>query len=250
MSDPVLEIDGLTKDFGALRVTDAVTVAVMPGECHALIGPNGAGKSTLIHQVSGLLRPDRGRIRFDGRDVTRLSLHARAQAGLGRSFQITSIIPEFTALENVALAAQARAGSSFRFFADASREPDVNRRAQECLGQLGLGDRGGRPAGELSHGEKRLLELAIAVAGEPKALLLDEPMAGMGRSESATLTQTLLGLKARYPMLLIEHDMEAVFTLADRVSVLVAGAIVATGTPQEIRDNPEARAAYLGEGAA
>ena len=249
MSEPVLEIDRLTKNFGALRVTDAVTVAVMPGECHALIGPNGAGKSTLIHQVSGLLRPDRGSIRFDGRDVTGLSLHARAQAGLGRSFQITSIIPEFTALENVALAAQARAGSSFRFFADAGAERALNQRAQECLGQLGLGDRGDRPAGALSHGEKRLLELAITIAGEPKALLLDEPMAGMGRSETATLTQTLLGLKARYPMLLIEHDMEAVFTLADRVSVLVAGAIVATGTPQEIRDNPQARAAYLGEGA-
>ena len=250
MSDPVLEIDGLTKNFGALCVTDQVTITLLPGECHALIGPNGDGKSSLIHQVSGLLRPDAGSIRFQGRDVTALSLHARAQAGLGRSFQVTSIIPEFTVLENVALAAQARAGSSFRFFADARRERALNDSAQECLGQLGLGDRGERPAGELSHGEKRLLELAIAIAGAPTALLLDEPMAGMGRSESATLTQTLLGLKARYPMLLIEHDMEAVFTLADRVSVLVAGAIVATGTPQEIRDNPRARAAYLGEGAA
>jgi branched-chain amino acid transport system ATP-binding protein len=244
---PVLEVDRLCKRFGALTVTDDVTLTLLPGECHALIGPNGAGKSTLVHQVSGLLAPDAGTIRFDGCDVTQLALHARAQAGLGRTFQITSIVPEFTALENVALAAQARAGSSFRFFGHAARERALNDTARDCLGQLGLGDRGEVVAGELSHGEKRLLELAVAIAGAPRALLLDEPMAGMGRSESATLTQTLLGLKARYPMLLIEHDMEAVFALADRVSVLVSGAVVATGTPAEVRADPNARAAYLGE---
>ena len=244
---PVLEIASLSKRFGALTVTDDVSLSLHTGECHALIGPNGAGKSTLLHQVSGLLAPEAGTIRFDGRDVTRLPLHARAQAGLGRTFQITSILPEFTALENVALAAQARAGTSFRFFGQAAGERALNATARDCLGQLGLGDRGKAVAGELSHGEKRLLELAIAIAGAPKALLLDEPMAGMGRSESATLTQTLLGLKARYPMLLIEHDMDAVFALADRVSVLVAGAIVATGTPDEVRADPKARAAYLGE---
>jgi branched-chain amino acid transport system ATP-binding protein len=244
---PVLEVAQLCKRFGALTVTDDVTLTLLPGECHALIGPNGAGKSTLVHQVSGLLAPDAGTIRFDGRDVTQLPLHARAQAGLGRTFQITSIVPEFTALENVALAAQARAGSSFRFLGHAARERALNDTARDCLGQLGLGDRGEAVAGEISHGEKRLLELAVAIAGAPKALLLDEPMAGMGRSESATLTQTLLGLKARYPMLLIEHDMEAVFALADRVSVLVSGAVVATGTPEEVRADPNARAAYLGE---
>jgi len=244
---PVLEIAGLSKRFGALTVTDDVSLTLSERECHALIGPNGAGKSTLVNQLFGLLAPDAGTIRFAGRDVTDLPPHARAQAGLGRTFQITSILPEFTALENVALAAQARAGSSFRFFRRAADERALNDTARECLGRLGLADRGATVAAELSHGEKRLLELAIAIAGAPKALLLDEPMAGMGRGESATLTQTLLGLKARYPMLLIEHDMEAVFALADRVSVLVAGAVVATGTPDQVRVDPKARAAYLGE---
>jgi branched-chain amino acid transport system ATP-binding protein len=247
VSAPVLQVEALNKAFGALQVTDGVSFDLYPGECHALIGPNGAGKTTLVHQISGLLRPDAGRIRFDRRDVTRLSQHRRAQAGLGRTFQITSIVPGFSARENVALAAQARAGSSFRLFGDASAERDLNAQAEACLERLGLGGRGAVPAGELSHGEKRLLELAIAIAGEPKALLLDEPMAGMGRSESATLIQTLRGLKRSYPMLLIEHDMEAVFALADRVSVLVSGSIIASGSPDQVRADPKARAAYLGE---
>jgi branched-chain amino acid transport system ATP-binding protein len=247
VSAPVLQVEGLSKAFGALQVTDGVSFALHPGECHALIGPNGAGKTTLVHQISGLVRSDAGRILFDGRDVTALSQHKRAQAGLGRTFQITSILPGFSARENVALAAQARAGSSFRLFGDAAAERDLNAKAEACLAQLGLQGREEVPAGDLSHGEKRLLELAIAVAGDPKALLLDEPMAGMGRSESATLTGTLRGLKASYPMLLIEHDMEAVFALADRVSVLVAGSIVASGTPDQVRADPKACAAYLGE---
>ncbi|MFQ6546559.1 ABC transporter ATP-binding protein [Aestuariibius sp. 2305UL40-4] len=247
MSEVVLELSGLRKAFGALVVTDGIDLDLRRGECHALIGPNGAGKSTLIHQISGVLQPDAGRISFEGRDVTALSQSERAVAGLGRSFQITSILPEFTVLENVALAAQMRAGSSYRFLRPAAREAELNDKAMEALGIIGLARRADIVASTLSHGEKRLLELAIAIAGEPRALLLDEPMAGMGRAESATLTQTLLELKAAYPMLLIEHDMEAVFRMADRVSVLVAGAIVATGTPDEVRDDPQARAAYLGD---
>lgn len=247
MAEPVLKLSGLRKAFGALVVTDGIDLELRSGECHALIGPNGAGKSTLIHQISGVLQPDAGRIAFEGRDVTGLSLAERAVAGLGRSFQITSILPEFTVLENVALAAQVRAGSSFRFFARAAGDPALNAAAMEALARIGLANRATAVAGELSYGEKRLLELAIALAGRPRALLLDEPMAGMGRAESAGLIDTLLDLKAQYPMLLIEHDMEAVFRLADRVSVLVAGAIVAAGTPDEVRADPKARAAYLGD---
>ena len=247
MTQPVLRLQGLQKAFGALVVTDRVDLDLQRGECHALIGPNGAGKSTLIHQISGLLQPDAGRIEFEGRDVTGLSQAGRAMAGLGRSFQITSILPEFTVLENVALAAQMRAGSSMRFFARADRESGLNDAAMQALDRLGLAQRAGVVAGVLSHGEKRLLEMAIAIAGKPHALLLDEPMAGLGRAESEGLTETLTELKSQFPMLLIEHDMEAVFRLADRVSVLVAGAIVASGTPDEVRANARARAAYLGE---
>ncbi|MEM7566204.1 MAG: ABC transporter ATP-binding protein [Pseudomonadota bacterium] len=243
----VLVLEGLDKSFGALHVTRAVSLDVGDAECHALIGPNGAGKSTLIHQVSGLLKPDAGRITFSGRDVSRLDMPGRARAGLGRTFQITSVIPGFSARENVALAAQARAGSSFRFLRPASSEAALNERADEALRAVDLGARADIPAAALSHGERRLLELAIALAGEPKALLLDEPMAGMGRAESARLTDILIDMKARVPMLLVEHDMEAVFRLADRVSVLVDGAIAATGTPAEVRADPAARAAYLGE---
>jgi branched-chain amino acid transport system ATP-binding protein len=247
MSEAVLQLSGLRKAFGALVVTDGVDLDLFPGECHALIGPNGAGKSTLIDQVSGVLTPDAGEVRFEGQDVTALSQSERAGAGLGRSFQITSILPEFTVLENVALAAQARAGSSFRFFRRAAGEGALNRAAMAALDRIGLGARAGVVAGALSHGEKRLLELAIAIAGEPRALLLDEPMAGLGRAESEGLTQTLIELKSVYPMLLIEHDMEAVFRLADRVSVLVAGSIVASGTPDAVRADARARAAYLGD---
>jgi len=250
VSAPVVELRDLRKAFGALAVTDGVSLTLAPGECHALIGPNGAGKTTLIHQITGLLAPDAGQVLLAGRDVTALPMHARAAAGLGRSFQITSIIPEFSVLENVALAAQAREGASFRFFGRAAEERALNDAAGTVLARFGLAARAHAPAGALSHGEKRQLELAIALAGRPRALLLDEPMAGMGRAESAALTDTLRALKAEVPILLVEHDMEAVFALADRLSVLVAGRIVASGAPGAVRADPRARAAYLGEDAA
>lgn len=250
MAEPVLATEGLWKRFGAVTVADAVSLELRPGECHALIGPNGAGKTSLINLISGVLTPDAGRVRFAGRDVTRLALHARAEAGLARCFQLTSVIPGFTVRENVALGAQARTGSSFRFFRPVAGEAALNRRADETLAAVGLLDRAETPAATLSHGEKRALELAMAMATGPKALVLDEPMAGTGRAESAELTRLLAGLKARCPILLVEHDMEAVFALADRVSVLVYGRIVATGTPAEVRADPQARQAYLGDDAA
>ncbi|WP_306029667.1 ABC transporter ATP-binding protein [Stappia sp. MMSF_3263] len=250
MTEPILQLDDLTKAYGALKVTDHVSIDVLPGEIHAVIGPNGAGKTTLIGQISGALRPDGGHVRFDGRDVTALPMHARARAGLARSFQITEILPAFTARENVALALQARAGHSFRFLRNVSRDRDLNERAGQCLAELGLAERADIPAGILSHGEKRALELAIAIACKPKLLLLDEPMAGTGREETDRLVEVLQAMKGRYAMLLVEHDMSAVFALADRISVLVYGQIVATGTPEEIRSSARVREAYLGEEAA
>lgn len=244
---PILSLNRVSKSFGALVVTDDLSLELRPGECHALIGPNGAGKTTLIHQISGTLAPDSGTIHFAGEDITTASPHRRAQAGMGRTFQITSVIPSLSVLENVALAAQAKSGSSYRFFGRAAGERRLNDTAQNALSQVGLKDRAERLAGALSHGEKRALEIAVAIAMQPKALLLDEPMAGMGRDESATLTETLSGLKTEIPLLLVEHDMDAVFALADRVSVLVYGRIIATGSPEEVRSNAEARAAYLGE---
>ena len=247
MAEPILKLDDLAKSYGALKVTDHVDLEVMPGEIHAIIGPNGAGKTTLIGQISGALRPDSGRITFNGRDVTALGMPARARAGLARSFQITEILPAFTTRENVALALQARQGHSFRFLANVGRDRDLNDRAGEYLAELGLAHRADIPAGTLSHGEKRALELAIALALEPKLLLLDEPMAGTGRAETDRLVEVLQALKGRYAMLLVEHDMSAVFALADRISVLVYGQIVATGTPGEIRASARVREAYLGE---
>jgi branched-chain amino acid transport system ATP-binding protein len=243
----VLRIEGLTKNFGGLRVTDKVTLDVRPAELHAIIGPNGAGKTTLINQICGALRPDAGRILFCGEDVTRLPVERRAQRGLARSFQITSILPGFPVLENVALAVQARRGSSFRFFGRAAGEEALNEPALAALAQVGLAHRAAIPAGELSHGEKRALELAIALAMEPKLLLLDEPMAGTGQDESERLVAVLRGLKGRFPMVLVEHDMHAVFALADRISVLIYGRILASGTPAEVRADPQVIAAYLGD---
>jgi len=247
VAEPVLRIENLEKSFGGLRVTDGVTLDVMPGELHAVIGPNGAGKTTLINQISGLLAPDAGRILFAGADVTGLPSHARAQRGLARSFQITSILPRFSALENVALAVQARSGTSFRFFRAAADEDALNAPALAALAQVGLAERADVAAGELSHGEKRALELAIALAMEPKLLLLDEPMAGTGRDETERLVTALRGLKGRFPMMLVEHDMHAVFALADRISVLIYGRILASGTPDEVRADPQVITAYLGE---
>ncbi|MFL5201426.1 MAG: ABC transporter ATP-binding protein [Microvirga sp.] len=247
MAEPLLELRNLRKTYGALVVTDDVSLSVQPGELHAIIGPNGAGKTTLIHQISGTLASDSGSIRFGGEDVTHFSMPQRVRHGLARSFQITSILPGFSALANVALAVQARSGSSFRFFGNAAQEKILNEPAMDCLAQVGLAARAHIPAGLLSHGEKRQLELAIGLATEPKLLLLDEPLAGTGHDESQRVVETLRRLKDRLTIVLIEHDMDAVFSLADRVSVLVYGRVIATDTPERIRANPEVRAAYLGE---
>jgi branched-chain amino acid transport system ATP-binding protein len=247
LADPVLRIEGLTKNFGGLRVTDDVTLEVRPGELHAVIGPNGAGKTTLINQISGLLAPDAGKIVFSGEDVTALPINKRAERGLARSFQITSILPGFSVLENVALAVQARRGSSFSFFGRAADEEALNMPAYAALLQAGLAERAHAPAGELSHGEKRALELAIALAMEPKLLLLDEPMAGTGRDEGERIVAVLRSLKGRFPMVLVEHDMHAVFALADRISVLIYGRILASGTPAEVRADSQVITAYLGD---
>jgi branched-chain amino acid transport system ATP-binding protein len=214
---------------------------------HALIGPNGAGKTTLIHQLSGSLPSDSGRIIFDGTDVSALSLSERGRRGLARSFQITSILPSFTVLETVALAVQARSGSSFRFLAPVAKEKSLNDAAAQALDEVGLMPRADTRSGLLSHGEKRLLELAIAIAAAPKLLLLDEPLAGLGLEESAACIALLRRLKARFTIVLVEHDMDAVFALADRVSVLVHGRVLATGLPADIRSNADVRTAYLGD---
>lgn len=247
MASSLLELRSLQKAYGAIRVTDNVNLSVRPGELHAIIGPNGAGKTTLIHQISGILSPDSGQILFDGEDVTHLPMHRRVRRGLARSFQITSILPAFSALENVALAVQARSGSSFRFFGNVAQESSLNEAAMEYLNVVGLGPRARVTAGLLSHGEKRQLELAVGLATQPKLLLLDEPLAGTGHEESLRVIETLKQLKNRITIMLIEHDMDAVFSLADRVSVLVYGRVIATDTPEGIRANEEVRAAYLGE---
>ena len=249
MAEPVLEIRDLRKTFGALQATDGVSLTLMPGEIHALIGPNGAGKSTLIHQISGSIRPDSGSIRFLGQDMAGLDMAARARLGLGRSFQISSLAPEFSALRNVMLAVQARQGSSFHFFRPVMSDQSLTGPAMAMLERVGLAPRAHLPAAELSHGERRQLEIAIALALGSKAFLFDEPMAGMGPEGSKALTKFLDGLRHEAPILLVEHDMDAVFALADRISVLVYGRVVATGSVDEIRNDPEVRRAYLGEAA-
>jgi branched-chain amino acid transport system ATP-binding protein len=246
----LLSVQNLRKSYGALKVTDDLSLDVTEGELHAVIGPNGAGKTTLIAQLSGQAAPDSGRILYAGRDITRLPMPERVRAGLARSFQITCVLPGFTVLENVALAVQARSGSSFRFFRPATSETALNRAAHNALAEVGLDDRAHRIARELSHGEHRQLELAIALATEPRLLLLDEPLAGTGGEEAERLITLLRRLKSRTTIVLIEHDMQAVFALADRISVLVYGKIIATGLPDAIRSDPAVRAAYLGEEAA
>lgn len=247
MTDPILKVTALEKHFGGVTATDNVHFDVLPGEIHAVIGPNGAGKTTFVAQLSGMLKPDSGAIEFDGRNITALSAAQRSHAGLARSFQITSVFRDFTALENVALSIQAHAGHSFRFWKAASKDPALTGPAREILDSLGLGDRASTKAANLSHGEQRQLEIAMALATTPKMLLLDEPTAGMGPEDSQRIKEFLTGLKGKYSMLLIEHDMDTVFSLADRITVLVYGQAIATGTPEEIRTNPEVRAAYLGE---
>ena len=245
-----LEIRNLNKSFGALTVSKDISIGIGADQCHALIGPNGAGKTTLIHQVSGVLKSDSGSIELDGQDITGMSVAQRVQAGLGRTFQITSVLPSFSVLENVAIGAQAKSGSSMRFFRDAAQEAALNEAAQATLARVGLADRAEILAADLSHGELRLLELAIALAAKPKFLLLDEPMAGLGRTEGAALVTLLSELRGSLPMLLVEHDMDAIFQLSDTVSVLVDGCVIARGTPDEVRADPAARAAYLGDSAA
>ena len=243
----LLEVRNLRKSYGALKVTDDLDLSVEEGELHAISGPNGAGKSTLIAQLSGQATSDGGSVRFDGTEMMGRPMHRRVRAGMSRSFQITSILPGFTALENVASAVQARSGSSFRFFSPVADERDLNDQALAALDRVGIADRAFFNAGSLSHGEKRQLELAIALATRPRLLLLDEPLAGTSGAEADRLIQVMRGLKGDVTLVLIEHDMDAVFALADRISVLVYGRIIATGTPDRIRDDPQVRAAYLGE---
>ena len=247
MPEPILEIQGLSKRFGAVVASDEVTLDLVPGEIHALIGPNGAGKSTVIKQIAGEVRQDKGSIRFAGRDIGRLDVVARAQLGLARTFQVSSVAPEFSTLQNVMLAVQSVERKTFRFFKPALRDASLVEAAMSYLERLLLDDRADVPAANLSHGERRALEIAIALALRPKAFLLDEPMAGMGPENTEKLVEILDGLRAEAPILLVEHDMDAVFALADRISVIVYGRIVASGTPNDIRANEEVRRAYLGD---
>jgi len=247
MAEAMLEIRGLRKSFGGVTATDDLDLAVAAGEIHAVIGPNGAGKTTLVSQLSGALVPDAGRVLFDGRDITRLPAHARSQLGLARSFQITSVFHEFTALDNVALAVQAHDGHSFRFWRPARKESRLREPARAALARVGLDGRADAIVRHMSHGEHRQLEIAMALATRPRMLLLDEPMAGMGPEESQRMVEILRTLKGEHAILLIEHDMDAVFALADRITVLVYGRALASGTADQIRANPEVRAAYLGD---
>lgn len=246
MTDAILRITGLCKRFGGLKVTSDLCLDIQRNEFHALIGPNGAGKTTLIHQLHGILGSDEGSIHFEGQPVTQEPVHKRARLGIARSFQISSVVMDFTALENVALAVQATQGHSFRFWRCAATDESLCGPAHEALALAGLDARAHCSAAELSHGERRQLEIAIALAMRPKLLLLDEPMAGMGHNESRKLVELLLRLKGRYTIVMVEHDMEAVFSLADRLTVLVAGRVIATGAPVDIRSNPAVQAAYLG----
>ena len=247
MTEGLLSVRGLRKRFGGLVATDGLDLDVGDGETLAVIGPNGAGKTTLIAQLSGDLAPDTGAIRFAGQDVTALGAPARSHRGLARSFQITSIFREFTALDNVALAVQAHAGHSFRFWRPARAERALLEPAREMLARVGPAERAEVMAGALAHGEQRQLEIAMALATRPRLLLLDEPVAGMGIDESQRMVQLLRTLRGTHTMVLVEHDMDVVFALADRICVMVYGRVIATGAPEVIRANPEVRRAYLGE---
>jgi branched-chain amino acid transport system ATP-binding protein len=246
MTEPILTIAGLVKRFGGLLATDHVTLDVRPGEIHALIGPNGAGKSTLINQLCGELTPDEGNIHLMGRDITHLPTPARVAMGLGRTFQITSLLEEMTVLQNVGLAVQARQGGNLRIWDRIRARRTVWDEAEALLSQGALAGRATTRVADLSHGEKKQLELAMALAMRPRLLLLDEPMAGLGHLESQTMIGALRQTRASAAMLLVEHDMEAVFALADRISVLVYGRVIAQGSVAEIRSNPAVREAYLG----
>ena len=247
MAEPLLRVEKLVRRFGGITATDNVSLDVASGELHAIIGPNGAGKTTLISQLTGQLMPNSGSIHFAGRDVTGLPSYKRSALGLARSFQITSLLKDFSAIDNVALAAQAHDGHSFRFWGAARKEPHLRAAARAALERVGLGQRADVVVSELSHGEQRELELAVALATKPQLLLLDEPMAGLGVTESQRMVALLKELRKEVTIVLVEHDMEAVFALADRITVLVYGRVIACDVPDAIRKHEEVKRAYLGE---
>jgi branched-chain amino acid transport system ATP-binding protein len=247
VADPLLRVENLVRRFGGIVATDRLSLDVAKGELHAIIGPNGAGKTTLISQLTGQLQPDSGAVHFAGRDITGLPAYRRSALGLARSFQITSLLPDFTALDNVALAAQAHDGHSFHFWRNARTELHLRKAAMAALGRVGLGHRAETVVSKLSHGEQRELELAVALATSPQLLLLDEPMAGLGSTESARMVKLLQELRREVTIVLVEHDMDAVFALADRITVLVYGRVIASDVPAAIRSNEEVRRAYLGD---
>jgi branched-chain amino acid transport system ATP-binding protein len=247
MTEPILETRGLRKRFGALVATDDVSITLRPGEIHAIIGPNGAGKSTLIAQICGALLPDAGQVWLTGRDVTGLPTPARARAGLARTFQISQLAMEDTVLQNTALGAMAATGKTWQMLRPALSYPEIRDRAKAVLERVGLAEHARTRCAELSHGQRRQLEVAVALALRPRAFVMDEPMAGLGAEGSARLTDLLDGLRGEAPILLVEHDMDAVFALADRISVLVYGRVIASGTVAEIRANRTVREAYLGD---
>jgi branched-chain amino acid transport system ATP-binding protein len=242
-----LSIRDLHKAFGAVKATNGASLELLKGELHAIIGPNGAGKSTLIAQIAGEIFPDQGQIHLNGQDITRVPAWKRPRLGLARAFQVSQLYTEFTLLENVALAIAAREGKAFGMWRPLSRDTRLLEPAMGYLQQVGLGLRAQDSVQALSHGERRQLEIALALAQEASVLLLDEPMAGMGADESARMTELLHNLKGRYAILLVEHDMDAVFALADRITVLVYGQTVLTGSVEQVRNDPQVRAAYLGE---
>jgi branched-chain amino acid transport system ATP-binding protein len=247
VAEPLLRVENLVRRFGGIVATDNVSLDVASGELHAIIGPNGAGKTTLISQLTGQRLPDAGSIYLAGQDITRLPSWRRSALGLARSFQITSLLSDFTVADNVALAAQAHDGHSFHFWGNARKVAHLRKAAQSALERVGLGHRGDVVVSQLSHGEQRELELAVALATKPKLLLLDEPMAGLGITESARMVKLLQELRREVSIVLVEHDMNAVFALADRITVLVYGRVIASGQPSEIRGNEEVKRAYLGE---
>ena len=247
MAEPLLRVEGLVRRFGGIVATDNVSLDVTRGELHAIIGPNGAGKTTLISQLTGQLLPHAGAIHLAGEDITRVPAWRRSALGLARSFQITSLLSDFTVSDNVALAAQAHDGHSFHFWGNARKVAHLRQTAQSALERVGLGHRADVVVSRLSHGEQRELELAVALATKPQVLLLDEPMAGLGITESARMVKLLQELRREVTIVLVEHDMDAVFALADRITVLVYGRVIASGRPSEIRGDEEVRRAYLGE---
>ena len=247
MSDPILRVEQLCKRFGAVEASRNLTFDVVPGEIHALIGPNGAGKTTAINQLTGEIMPDSGRVVFEGEDITRMPVHKRSGKGLARSFQVTAIFERLSVRENLGLAVQAHLGHSYRFWRNTRKDPVLKELTDQAVETVGLEERAHELAGDLSHGEKRQLEVGMALASNPKLLLLDEPMAGMGPGGTVKLSELIQGLRGKMSILLVEHDMDVIFSLADRITVLVYGEAIATGTVDEIRNNSLVKQAYLGE---